>query len=102
MEEQRLERLEKIVLENNEMLKQILKSADTVCKTNAKMSEHIDFVEDVYAVVRTPLDFIRRNVSSFITGGGDGGGGDGGEDVELPQRQRMMITTTSSTQETQD
>lgn len=52
------------VLENKiDEIKQQVSKCETSCKT---MDDHINFVEDVYQTLRTPLDYVRFSVNKIV------------------------------------
>lgn len=61
----RLEELNEKINTNNEKLDLILKLLQNdVTKECKRMSEHIDFVENVYDAVKSPLGYICNAISS--------------------------------------
>jgi hypothetical protein len=50
---------------NNKLLNEVLKILNNDVKNNCqKMNEHIDFVENVYDVVKSPLNYICNSINS--------------------------------------
>jgi hypothetical protein len=62
MKPEALERIEQSLSENNKLLVAILSKLESMTELNTKLGEHINFVEKVYEVARTPLDFVRSSV----------------------------------------
>lgn len=57
------ERIEVILLEMNKKLDILLALHEKDCK---KMSNHIDFVENIYDKIKTPFTFIMDSVKNII------------------------------------
>lgn len=60
----RLEELNEKINTNSEKLDLIIKSLQNNTKECKRMSEHIDFVENVYDAVKSPLGYICNAISS--------------------------------------
>lgn len=39
---------------------------DNINKTSTKMSEHIDFIEETYVTLKTPLNFVKNKVERLM------------------------------------
>ena len=51
----------------NSRLDKIENEISSMKKTNQKMSDHINFVENTYSLVRTPLGYLKNKIE-FIMG----------------------------------
>ena len=60
----KIARIEADIKTINAKLDSILAILNTDCK---KMSDHIDFIEQVYENVKHPLNFVMNRVSNFIS-----------------------------------
>ena len=66
--EERVENIEKNIIEMNEKLDLIIKTINKDLTNDCKkMAKHIDFVEGVYENVKHPLNFICSKVTPLIT-----------------------------------
>ena len=66
---EKISQLEEKLTQIDEKLNRILGIGDDVSdvihrntRSCERMAEHINFVENVYSIVRAPLDYIRRNI----------------------------------------
>lgn len=57
-----LERLDKIEIQLNEIKNNLSNDISKNCK---KMSEHIDFIDNVYDTVKNPLGFLCNKINYF-------------------------------------
>ena len=62
--EDKIHKLELEIQIINEKLDKILKLLETDCK---KMSEHIDFIEQVYDNVKHPLNYVMSSITNIIS-----------------------------------
>ena len=61
----RLHELNEKIDNNNKLLNEVLKILNNDVKNNCqKMNDHIDFVEKVYDVVKSPLNYICNSINS--------------------------------------
>ena len=61
----RLHELNEKIDNNNKLLNEVLKILNNDVKNNCqKMNDHIDFVENVYDVVKSPLNYICNSINS--------------------------------------
>jgi vacuolar-type H+-ATPase subunit I/STV1 len=61
--EERINNLELELQMVNEKLDKILNILETDCK---KMSNHIDFIEEVYDKVKSPFNFVMSSITNLI------------------------------------
>jgi hypothetical protein len=61
--EERINKLELELQMVNEKLDKILNILETDCK---KMSNHIDFIEEVYDKVKSPFNFVMSSITNLI------------------------------------
>jgi hypothetical protein len=62
---ERIENIEEKIIAIDIKLEKLLKLVENDCK---KMTNHIDFVENVYEKVKSPFAFIMNSVNNIIPG----------------------------------
>lgn len=75
--EQKFDRVDQTIKQLENKIDKLTHKIDKLIEICSRMDDHIDFVEHTYAVLRTPLDFVKRNVEFIM-------GSDNEEETNLP------------------